>query len=684
MERRLDELVCRYLDGSASPLEVRQLDEALQHDPEAARTLIEMAALEVELAQTLKVERKAAEMAADGSLDTVAAPPTTKASRPMKPTKPSESGREAWWRSGWIAATLAASLLVAVITWQIVDQYLRSLDTWIAQVVSFEGEVELSLPDGKWRPLLRYDKIEHLGSIRVGSEPGSQVRIKYRDDSELILYPNTEVTLTQRDGGKHVFLAVGQVYANIKPQTDVPKMVFETDDARAVVLGTILQLTRWDGKTVLKTIKGKVRFEKFIQVRTNQYATTEAGKAFAAQTGSPPIFAQPKKNVPRGQFQLPNESVTPSGITSDGWNLWICCGDLLNYEDAGDVPEGPNPKQFVYQLRPIQGAILRRLDLGAFCHEMGATSLTYGKLDGKPRLFVADVWASPNVIHIVDPETGQQVGVLRNVPKYIADLAFGDGQLWCVTRSRKDGTLQEQIHRLSTEDGSVLASVDTPVPDGGFQSLAYHKGHLWLQAVQCGSPGVYKIDPKTGTPVAKFRCIDSTDEDSQTGVRYARVLGMCHDERDQLWMVDAKDKWVRPFKVAKLEKINNAPGRKNWPALRLRKVASEQAAVDSNDREDHSDVPESPPAPPETAPEPPAPEQQSQPENSETRTGRAKSNERQSLTLIGPQLESRIGTPFKVLRSLYLLRGRGTPPNRLISKAHFQGLSILRNSEPLL
>ena len=33
IQPQIDELVCRYLDGSASSLEVRQLDEAIQTDP---------------------------------------------------------------------------------------------------------------------------------------------------------------------------------------------------------------------------------------------------------------------------------------------------------------------------------------------------------------------------------------------------------------------------------------------------------------------------------------------------------------------------------------------------------------------------------------------------------------------------------------------------------------------------
>ncbi len=53
MNARFEELMGRYLDGSASADEVRQLDEWIQRDPAAQEDLFQTAAVEVGLRRLL-------------------------------------------------------------------------------------------------------------------------------------------------------------------------------------------------------------------------------------------------------------------------------------------------------------------------------------------------------------------------------------------------------------------------------------------------------------------------------------------------------------------------------------------------------------------------------------------------------------------------------------------------------
>jgi hypothetical protein len=304
--------------------------------------------------------------------------------------------------------------------------------------------------------------------------------------------------------------------------------------------------------------------------------------------------------------------------------------------------------------------------------------LAYGRWQGRPCFWVADDFnTNEDVIHLIDPNNGLRIDKLTEVPEDITDLAFGDGDAWCLTRPKSGQSKQEKIYRISANDGKVVYSFDSPVIDGGFQSIAFHEGHLWLHAVNSGKSGFYKINPGSGT-----------DKDTDRGTVVARfhtpalkawVQGLCNDPKGQMWLLDADGRWVRPLKVDDLEEFPDSAATQNPRTNPLRNVASHgpfglpQTAA----RTDVETLISTQPAFQTRV-------RQLQPGHSETRSQRGPSNDGQSLTQLGPQLESRIGTPIKVLRDLNLLRGRGTPPNRLLSNAFFSGVSVLRNIDPLL
>lgn len=97
-DRELDELAHAWLDGSASPAEIAELEARVASDPAAARALARAATWEVALEQALRP--------APGSAST---PPAPRAARARRPT-----GAAARW-----VAAAAAVLLIVALVWSV-------------------------------------------------------------------------------------------------------------------------------------------------------------------------------------------------------------------------------------------------------------------------------------------------------------------------------------------------------------------------------------------------------------------------------------------------------------------------------------------------------------------------------------------------------------------------------------
>jgi glutamine cyclotransferase len=147
-----------------------------------------------------------------------------------------------------------------------------------------------------------------------------------------------------------------------------------------------------------------------------------------------------------------------AGITFDGQNVWVACGDKLNALD------------------PSSGKVTRSLNVAAHA------GTAY---DGKHLFQIAE-----SRIQKIDPQTGN---VLATIPAPggggDSGLAWAEGSLW-VGQYR-----DKKIHQVDPETGAVLRTIECSRFVTG---VTWVDGQLWHGTWEGEESDLRRIDPQTG------------------------------------------------------------------------------------------------------------------------------------------------------------------------------------------
>jgi glutamine cyclotransferase len=152
------------------------------------------------------------------------------------------------------------------------------------------------------------------------------------------------------------------------------------------------------------------------------------------------------------------------GVTYDGQQVWIACGDNLNAFDPGT------------------GEVMRTIEVAA--HAGTA-------FDGEHLFQIAE-----DRIQKIDPKTGR---VLATIPAPggggDSGLAWAEGTLWVGQyRDRK-------IHQVDPATGAILRTIES---NRFVTGVTWIDGELWHATWESEECDVRRIDPKTGEVLEKL------------------------------------------------------------------------------------------------------------------------------------------------------------------------------------
>jgi len=176
-------------------------------------------------------------------------------------------------RSSAPAFALAGLLAIAVVA---AIAYAGSIRPVGRVVRVFGGDTAEVLSPGSatWRPLRVGEGLRRGSLVRTG--PASRVAVDMFDGTRLKANVATGLELS---GTRSVSLQFGQLWADVAPSSS--PAVFSTPTARAVVLGTELELSSGLEGTELAVVRGAVRLEG----RTDEATVTAGRKATCTPDG---------------------------------------------------------------------------------------------------------------------------------------------------------------------------------------------------------------------------------------------------------------------------------------------------------------------------------------------------------------------------------------------------------------
>jgi hypothetical protein len=331
MSEDLENLLVRYLDGSAAPEDVRRLGEAVCRDPAACRETFLAAAMEVHLARVLGVERAGAA----GWLGAeAAAGPAVFA--------PGAGPRRGWARIVAYAAAVLVLVAVGVAASYYAARALRPAGTEsppimvqtpepappepmvrqppevppppvapektppeevrLAEVVSTKGIVRMIPPDTGIPVTVSSGAVVRPGA-RFWTCPEGGCSVKYGDGLLVGLNRNTTARLTQTDGAQRVELERGSVAVDGRAGAGARHVILASHVAEATLAGGDVLFSILDGSAVIEVADGEAQLTRNqdhqqITVKKGQYAVVKTGLELRSRDGRFHWHLEPARRVP--------------------------------------------------------------------------------------------------------------------------------------------------------------------------------------------------------------------------------------------------------------------------------------------------------------------------------------------------------------------------------------------------
>jgi WD40 repeat protein len=421
------ELLEAYLGGELTAAETAALEARLKTEPALAEALVRLAREEAVLK-----EWAGAMVSAAGADPAPAARVVVVAPRPQR-------------RRGAVGAALALAatvVLLAVgghlILRQSEPEPRRGPSRPVLAVLqSVRGEVRVTTGAGRIRVAGSGHLLFACDTVATRGEDSAAV-VQYADGTRLELNADTIVRLGPRNGapaagGKHVFLAVGLLEADVTPQPDGRPMVLSTPHAEIRVLGTRFTSASVPEATRIELEEGRVELTRKSDGKSIE--VPEGSYAVAAPHFEPfvprPLPARVTK--PRAVFREGSGPVLSLATAPDGRTLAVGCWD--GHVRFWDLLTHAPGRAFPAHARPIRALAFtpdgRRLatttdeklvklwdaDTGAELltlagHRGNPTALAFSP-DGRLLLSAAETGRRLGEIKAWDANTGELLGTLH-------------------------------------------------------------------------------------------------------------------------------------------------------------------------------------------------------------------------------------------------------------------------------
>lgn len=275
---RFRALAAEFLEGELDPTGLAELERILAAEPDKARLLVDLyrqgrvlrAALEAP-ADQLFARRVLRELEADRS------PFVRQVMREVQAAGGARRGGTAPFVLAAAAVLLVAGALLAVGG----RPPLAAVEVAGPGMIIERGGAPGPATAGS--PLFDGDV---LRTTRAGGG-----RLRYRGEpTELTVEPHSELTLRATAGGKRIWLARGELHADVAPQPPGRPLVIESPFAAAEVLGTRLKLSAVPDATRLEVHSGRVRLVRdghAVEVPARHYTIAAPDDRMEVQPISP-------------------------------------------------------------------------------------------------------------------------------------------------------------------------------------------------------------------------------------------------------------------------------------------------------------------------------------------------------------------------------------------------------------
>jgi ferric-dicitrate binding protein FerR (iron transport regulator) len=235
MDLASDILLARYLDGTASPEELAELDRRLINDPATARQLLGAAGDDLAIRRALSAKAAALPSAVDVS---------TAAPRPV---------RRGWFIGPRVAWAAAAAVMLLAGSWYVATRSSEPAPTLVVDPSTAKSvdpspvRVATLTSVGTGVTVERNGRTEVIPAggvltasdrIRTGATDGTQ--FAFADDGTSVrVQPSSTVGVSlEAAGGKRLDLAAGAVTCDVARQQPGKPLVVQASSAQVVVVGT--------------------------------------------------------------------------------------------------------------------------------------------------------------------------------------------------------------------------------------------------------------------------------------------------------------------------------------------------------------------------------------------------------------------------------------------------------------
>jgi len=338
--RQLESLVAAVCDGTLDTAQKAQLEQMLGDSAECRLVYLQYLDMHARmtvhpnLSQGIPLDAHPTSPGAEKAPDAIAARTRddqivierarAALNRSDKPARQPRPRRRLPLAGGLVLAIVA---IIVVIGWGVYEQT-REIRKFPV-VRELTGKATLESATGKNSAQIG-DRLGPGQRLRIGEDDARAV-LEYADGTRIVVCFDSAVEVPADPGDAHLRLLSGTLEVDAAPQPADRPLVFATDHARYIVLGTRFRLYRETDASRLELGEGTVRLERQIDGQTVEVS---AGFVAVATAGQTPLDVQP---LPTAKATLlatlnkagqvvafsPDEKLLATGDWRRGFRTWI-------------------------------------------------------------------------------------------------------------------------------------------------------------------------------------------------------------------------------------------------------------------------------------------------------------------------------------------------------------------------
>ncbi|QDU96583.1 FecR domain-containing protein [Lignipirellula cremea] len=288
-DAELPALIEAVLNVQADDAQFAELERRLQNDAAARDTYATYMNLHCELGSRFAVEGDIVGLEAELERE-LREGELADFRRTLSTESMQRASRRSTLKQFFALATIAALVLAGLFVWNKRSSQDSAAQDTLAQVRDLEGEVTII-------------GASDTSAARIGDalRPGQRLRTAEQNARAVLEYPDGttvqvhfgSVVQVPADGDVRLRLLAGSIEVDAAPQPDDRPLVFATDHARYVVLGTRFRLYRNEDATRLELNEGTVRLERQENDHVVESVEVEAGHVAVASADAKPVEVVP-------------------------------------------------------------------------------------------------------------------------------------------------------------------------------------------------------------------------------------------------------------------------------------------------------------------------------------------------------------------------------------------------------